>query len=213
MNTRKQPRLVPTGELASYFRSNGIAFTTVPQLSLGFGQGNDQYCLFPYPGPADDETMGIFFEWHTEDFFAVDSGPHLAIGLRGPLKEDPHRGRGLAIGILASQVSNPDDHDHPVQLFRGCPDPPGGPAFFIEDFTLNKVTKKSSVDGVVTRNYTFMGQAICSGEGPGYSGNPGSPCPQEAADRGQGNAFIGSGFADPETRSRVDNIHIAHWKN
>ena len=255
MKSRELPRLVPTEDLAAFFRSNGIAFTAVPQLSLGFGYGNDQYFLYPYPGPADDETMGIFFEWHTEDFFAVDTGPHLAIGLRGPVKEDPHRGRGLAIGILASQVSNPDDPDHPVQLFRGCPDPPGGPSFFIEDFSLNdgvaaiskwqlslgqhlpqlqgngiyrvdihvslgcvwagvwKVTKKPSVDGVVTRNYTFMGQAICSDEGPGYSGNPGSPCPLEAPDRGRGNAFIGSGFADPETRSRVENIYIAHWKH
>ena len=67
----------------------------------------------------------------------VTIGPHVAIGLRGPLEEDPHRGRGLAIGILASQMNNPADPDHPIPLFKGCPDPPGGPSFFIEDFTLN----------------------------------------------------------------------------
>ena len=254
MNTRKQPRLVPTEDLASYFRSSGIAFTTVPHLSLGFGHGNDQYCLFPYPGPADDETMGIFFEWHTEDFFAVDTGPHLAIGLRGPVKKDPHRGRGLAIGILASHVSNPEDPEHPIQLFKGCPDPPGGPSFFIEDFTLNdgiaainewqlslgqhlprlqgngvyrvdihvslgcvwagvwEVTKTLSDVGTDERTYTFLGQTICSGGGPGYSGDPDSPCPEVALDQGQGNAFIGSGFAHPDTRSWVENIYIAHWK-
>ena len=254
MDTRRSPRLVPTENLASYFRSSGIAFTTVPQLSLGFGQGNDQYCLYPYPGPADDETMGIFFEWHTEDFFEVDTGPHLAIGLRGPVKEDPHRGRGLAIGILANHVSNPEDPEHPIQLFKGCPDPPGGPSFFIEDFTLNdgvaaisewqlslgqhlprlqgngiyrvdihvslgcvwagvwEVIKTQSVNGTDVRNYTFLGQTICSNEGPGYSSDPDSPCPQAAPDRGRGNAFIGSGFADPDTRSWVENIYIAHWK-
>ena len=98
MKTRKPPRLVPTQDLPFFFRSNGIAFTAAGSLKLGFGRGNDQYRLYNYSGPAEDETMGIFFELHTEDFFEVDSGPHVAIGLRGPVREDPHRGRGLAIG-------------------------------------------------------------------------------------------------------------------
>jgi len=34
--------------------------------------------------------MGAFYEWHTESFFEVDTGPHIAIGLRGPEKEKPH---------------------------------------------------------------------------------------------------------------------------
>ena len=249
------PRLVPTDELASYFLSNRIAHTAMGSLNLGFGDGNKQYHLYSYPGPADDETMGVFCEWHTEDFFEVDSGPHVAIGMRGPVKKDPHRGRGIAIGILANQVDNPGDPDHPVQLFRGCPDPPGGPSFFIEDFTSNdgitaisewqlslgqclpqlqgngiyridihvsigcvwagvwKVTKKRSVDGVTERNYTFLGQTVCSDEAPGFSGDANSPCPEHPLDRGRGNAFIGSGFANPETRSWMDNVYIAHWKN
>ena len=99
MKTRKPPRLVPTQDLPFFFRSNGIAFTAAGSLKLGFGRGNDQYRLYNYSGPAEDETMGIFFELHTEDFFEVDSGPHVAIGLRGPVREDPHRGRGLAIGM------------------------------------------------------------------------------------------------------------------
>ena len=76
-----------------------------------------------------------------------------------------------------------------------------------------QVLKTPSINGTVEPNYSFLGQTICSGVGPGYSGDPDSPCPQEAPDRGQGNAFIGSGFADPETRSWVENIYIAHWKN
>ena len=37
--------------------------------------------------------------------------------------------------------------------------------------------------------------------------------PEGALDRGRGNAFIGSAFADPETKSWMDNVYIAHWKN
>jgi hypothetical protein len=152
-------------------------------------------------------------------------------------------------------VSNPEDPDQPIQLFKGCPDWPGGPSFFIEDFTINdgnaaksewqlslgqhlprlqgngvyridihvslgcvwagvwQVMKAPSDIGTDVRTYTFLGQTICSCDGPGYSGDPGSPCPEETLDRGQGNAFIGSGFADPDTRSWVENIYIAHWKN
>jgi hypothetical protein len=135
MNVKKPPRLVPTEELETYFLSGGIAFTTATPLKLGFGCDENQYKLYSYPAPADDETMAIFCEWHTEDYFEVDTGPHLAIGMRGAVTEDPHRGRGLAIGILAGNADNPDDPDHPFALFRGCPDSPGGPSFFIEDFT------------------------------------------------------------------------------
>ncbi len=237
-----QPMLVPTDELASWFRSKQIAFTTEGSLDLGFGTGNKQYRLYSYPGPADHETMGVFCEWHTGDFFEVDTGPHFAIGMRGPVADDPHRGRGPAIGILANSVPNPEDPDNPVQLFKGCPDFPGGPSFFIEDFTINdgntpikdwqlslgqdlpqlqgngiyridahvsrdhvwaavwKVTMKPSADGKTERSYTFLGQTECSVESREH--------PQ---DRGRGNVFIGQAFADPETKSWVDNIHIAHW--
>lgn len=252
MNKRTPPQLVPTEDLPSYFQSNGIAFRALDTLSLGFGHGKDQYRLYAYPDPADDEIMGLFCEWHTGDFFDVDTGPHVAIGLRGPVKADPHRGRGLAIGILSNQMTLPEDPDHPVPLFRGCPDPPGGPSFFVEDFTLNdsvapvtawqlspgrhlpellgngifridihvsrdhvwagvwKVTEDLSATAAVSRSYTFLDQVACSDQDLGFSG---LPCPEEPADRGQGNAFIGSGFADPETNSWVDNIYIAHWKN
>ena len=255
MTSLEQPRLVPTEDLKSYFRSRGIAYSAEDHLGLGFGKGNDQYRLYSYPAPAGDETMGLFCEWHTEDFFEVDSGPHVAIGLRGPAEEDPHRGRGLAIGILASRVNNPEDPENPIPLFRGCPDPPGGPSFFVEDFTQNdgvapiskwqlsdgrhlprlqangvfridihvsrgcvwaavwKVTNKPSIDGASQRHYCFLGQVTCTVDAPGFSGNPASPCPENEHDRGRGNAFIGSGFANPETRSWIDNIYIAHWKN
>ncbi len=255
MKTHTPPALVPTEELASYFRSRGIAFTTAEPLSLGFGHGNDQYRLYPYPAPADDATMGVFCEWHTEDYFAVDSGPHIAIGMRGPVGDDPHRGRGLAIGILANSTPNPDAPDQPIPLFRGCPDPPGGPAFFIEDFTVCdgtrpvcdwqlsagrhlpalqgygtyridvhvsrecawagvwKVLIKRRESGGETRAYEFLAEtsgpdaAFRTGAGPGGWG-----C-EDPLDRGRGNAFIGTGFSDPATRSWIGNIHIAHWKN
>jgi hypothetical protein len=248
VKTQETPRLVPTEDLPAYFRSNGISYRVMDTLGLGFGQGNDQYRLFPYPGPANDETMGLFCEWHTEDFFDVDTGPHVAIGLRGPVEDDPHRGRGLAIGILAGQTYDPGNPDVPVPLFRGCPDWPGGPSFFIEDFTLNDgvapvsawqlspgrhlgelqgngvyridihISKDHAWAGVWkilgteegTRVYSFLDQVACSDSELGFAG---SPCPEVAADQGQGNAFIGAGFADPDNRSWVDNIYIAHWKN
>jgi len=255
MKYQQQPRLVRTEDLPSHFLANNIAYVSAGSLTLGFGKGNDQYRLYPYPGPADDETMAVFCEVHTEDFFEADSGPHIGIGMRGPVKDDPHRGRGLAIGILASHIIDPDDPENPVLLFKGCPGPPGGPSCFIEDFSINdgiapiedwqlslgkclpqlqgnstyridvhvslgnvwagvwKVTSKQSDADLAEREYTFLGQVACSDEAPGYSGQPGLPCPESAPDRGRGNVFIGSAFADPETSSRVDNIYIAHWKN
>jgi hypothetical protein len=255
MKTRLPPRLVPTENLASYFLSRGIAFTTQKPIKLGFGHGRDQYRLYPYPGPADDETMGVFCEWHTEDYFDVDSGPHFAIGMRGPVEADPHRGRGLAIGILANRAINPDDPDHPFPLFKGCPDPPGGPSFFIEDFTICEgktpisewqlskgkclpelqgngiyridvhvsrdsvwagvwqVTIDRSVEGEITRDYTFMGQTASPDSDPEIAANISGMGAEDMLDRGQGNVVIGTGFSDPNSRSRIENIFIAHWKN
>lgn len=249
MKDRIPPRLVPTESLESYFLSRGIEFTRCVSLKLGFGEGNDQYQFYPYPGPADDETMAVFCEWHTEDYFEVDSGPHIAIGMRGPVTQDPHRGRGLAIGILANHSNDPDQ---PVPLFKGCPDPPGGPSFFIEDFTVCdgktpicewqlsigqalpelrghgiyrldvhvsrdsvwagvwQVRFNGSEEGEKAREYKFMGETSCQAPLTGSNGSLGGEAMQ---DRGQGNAFIGTGFSDPQTRSHVENIFIAHWKN
>lgn len=243
---------MPSEDLAAYLRSNAIGFRTLDKLGLGFGQGKPQYELYDYPAPADDETMGLFCEWHTDNFFDVDTGPHVAIGLRGPVEDHPHRGRGLAIGILASETCDPENPDVSVPLFRGCPEPPGGPSLFIEDFSLNdgiapvsawqlspgrhlpellgygifridihvsrehvwagvwKVTQARNAKGRESRVYTFLDQVACSDRGLGFTG---APCAELAADKGQGNAFIGAGFADPDNRSWVDHIHIAHWKN
>ena len=246
--------LVPSVDLSTYFRSNGLAYTAFAPLKLGFGHGNKQYKLYAYPAPAADEIMAVFYEWHTGDFSEIDTNPYIAIGMRGPYKEEPHRGRGLAIGILANQVSDPEDPENPIPLFKGCPDPPGGPSFFIEDFTKNdgntpipewqlslgkdlpqlqgnsiyrigvqvsidrvwvnvwQVIEKRSVNAKVIRDYVLLGQADSPDEGLEFGGNPGSPCQENKLDRGRGNAFIGSGFADPETRSWIDNIYITHWK-
>lgn len=253
--SEKQPELVRTEDLPEHFRAHNIAYKSLGSVGLGFGHGKDQYRLYDYPAPQDDETMGLFCEWHTEDYFNVDTGPHVAIGLRGPVKEDPHRGRGLAIGVLAGEICLPANPGQLVPLFAGCPAAPGGPSFFIEDFSRNdghtpvpdwqlsrgrhlpelqghgvyridihiskthawagvwQIQERGLAGGSVRREYTFMNQVYCCQEGPGYSGTPGSPCPELAIDRGRGNAFIGSGFSDPETRSRVDNIYIAHWKS
>ena len=255
MNKRTPPPLVPSEELASYFRSRDIAFVKVGRLDLGFGDGRDQYRFYDYPGPADDETMGLFCEWHTEDYFEVDSGPHVAIGMRGPVRDDPHRGRGLAIGILANCAPNPADPEHPFPLFKGCPEPPGGPAFFIEDFTICdgntpvcdwqlsagrrlpgltghgiyridihvsrasvwaavwKVTGKDAGKGGAGRSYEFLGETFCPDPAFGPAGGRAGWCCEDPLDGGRGNAFIGTGFSDPKTRSWVGNIHIAHWKN
>lgn len=236
-------------DLPAYFKANGIAFKSMAMLKLGFGHGEKQYQLYSYPAPAIDETMAVFCEWHTLDYFEVDSGPHIAIGMRGPVVDAPHHGRGLAIGILANRVSNPDDPGQFVPLFKGCPDPPGGPSFFIENFTLCdgvapisewqlnmgqplprlkansiyridihvswgsvwagvwEVTEKKSAGGEIEREYIFLGQTACSTK------DSGPVCHEDESDRGQGNAFIGTGFSDPETNSLVDNIYIAHWKN
>jgi hypothetical protein len=247
MTEKALPPFVPTEELETWFHSRGIAFRACGSQPLGFGRGKPQYRLHDYPGPAEDETMGLFCEWHTENFFDVDTGPHVAIGLRGPVAHDPHRGRGLAIGILASRMHSADEPGAWVPLFRGCPDWPGGPSMFIEDFSRNdgeapipawqlspgrhlaalrgggvyridiRVSRDRTWAGVwrVTgpgegeSKYRFMGQVACSDRAPGFSGTPGD---ELAEDRGQGSAFIGAGFADPDNRSWVGNIYLAHWK-
>ena len=255
IKNRTPPRLVPTEKLVSYFSSRGITYTAVEDLELGPGPGNDLYSLYPYPGPSDDETMGVFCEWHTENYFGVDTGPHVAIGMRGPVEQDPHRGRGLAIGILANSSINSDAPHQPVPLFKGCPDPPGGPSFFIEDFTVCdgktpisewqlsvgqclpdlrghgiyridvhvsrdcvwagiwKVNVNQSDDGESVREYTFLGETFCPDTASGLAADlVGKGC-EVNDDRGVGNAFIGTGFSDPQTRPRVENIFIAHWKS
>jgi hypothetical protein len=252
--TSSNPQLVPTCDLPEYFESHSIAHQHVGDIKLGFGKGQDQYRLIPYEGPADDETMGIFFEWHTEDYFDVDSSPHIAIGLRGPVADDPHRGRGLAIGILAAYMDDPENPGQAIELFKGCPPPPGGPSFFIEDFSINEgiappsewqfsmgrdlpeltgnrsyridvhvskgqvwagvwmILEATSASAPPKPEYMFLGQTYGADDVTAFSGDPQAPCPEDALDRGQGNAFIGSGFSDPDSSSWIDNIYIAHWK-
>ena len=148
---------------------------------------------------------------------------------------------------MASRLRDPANPDVTAPLFTGCPDWPGGPSFFVEDFSLNDGTapiadwqlspgkhlpaltgngtyridihaSKAHVwagvwqvnDNNGKRSYTFLDQVACSDTRLGFSG---SPCLEQADDRGRGNAFIGAGFADPDNRSFVDNIYLAHWKN
>ena len=127
---------MPTAGLAQHFRRHGIAFRREPALQLGFGEGRPQYRLYDYPLPDRPCTMGMFFEWHTADFFDAPVNAHLAVGLRGPRADDPHRGRGLALGMLSA--STRDATGAVLPLFAGCAPPPGGPAMFIEEFTVNE---------------------------------------------------------------------------
>ena len=60
------------------------------------------------------------------------------------------------------------------------------------------------------RQYRFMDQVSCSDRAGDFPGTPGF---ELAEDRGRGNAFIGAGFTDPDNRSWVDNIYLAHWKS
>ena len=119
---------VPARDLEAFFRQQGIRFERQPRLELGFGEGYPQYRFMEYPLPGPGQTMAICFEWHTADFFDSPDGPHLAVGIRGPIEEDPHRGRGLAIGILAGDTPDPADPHGRQPLFEGCPPFPGGPS-------------------------------------------------------------------------------------
>lgn len=129
------PEFIPTAALAGFFHQRHIAHRQYPRLALGFGVGRPQYQLFNYALPSDQCTMGLFFEWHTADYFDAPANAHLAVGCRGPLASDPHRGRGLALGMLSNAATN--EHGQAVPLFSGCADPPGGPALFLEEFTVN----------------------------------------------------------------------------
>jgi hypothetical protein len=238
----REPRLVPSADLPAWFRARGISFLEAGRLALGFGADRPQYRLFDYPAPAPRETMGIFFEWHTKDFFSDPRGPHLAVGLRGPRPDDPHRGRGLALGVLAASATDSDGNTRP--LFAGCPEAPGGPALFLEEFTVNDGVRPVEEwqlshcipvpglagDGVYrvdlhvaqaevwaavwkreAGGYRFLAQACCAENPPRRAGHA-APSPREhPEDRGQGNAFIGNGFADPDNLSFVDHVVIAHW--
>ena len=239
---------VPTRELGRFLQEQGISYERRAAIGLGFGAGKPQYRLMEYPLPGPDCVMGIFFEWHTRDFFDWPDGPHLAVGLRGPVEDDPHRGRGLAIGILAGDMPDAEHPEERTSLFDGCPPWPGGPSYFIEDFSINEgvspieawqMTRGMSLpelanDGVyridiqVSRRntrariwqvveggatYLPIGQADCHDGGPGSWAGTTGPCPELLEDRGIGNAFIGTGFASPDTRSVADSIYLAHWKD
>lgn len=246
MSATDFPQPVPASNLPRFFTDRGVAYSRYGRLQLGFGPAQPQYRFFDYSLPGPGQTMGIFLEWYTEDFFNSPHGPHLAVGLRGPLESDPHRGRGLAIGILASHAPDPSTPGHMLPLFAGCPEPPGGPAFFIEDFSINEGTAPVTswqmsrcqnaenlgnagtyrIDihvstlnvwtGIWKRQpdreaYLPVGQASCCDGSSGEPGGCAGPCPELPADTGMGNAFIGTGFADPDNRSYIDNIFIAHW--
>jgi hypothetical protein len=60
--------------------------------------------------------------------------------------------------------------------------------------------------------YTFLDQVSCMGTESFDDGRVPPSCHVYPQDRGCGNAFIGTAFADPETRSTVREIHIAHWR-
>ena len=237
---------VSSADLDAHFRERGILFEQQPRIALGFGEGHPQYRFMEYALPGPGHVMGIFFEWHTEDFFSSPDGPHLAVGIRGPVEDDPHRGRGLAIGILASDAPDPADSEKRIRLFEGCPPAPGGPSYFIEDFSINEGTAPipswQMTDGKAMpelanggvyridihvstgttwagiwqvmedgRAYRPLGQASCCEGGPASQDGPPGPCPELPEDIGIGNAFIGTGFASPATKSFADNIYLAHW--
>lgn len=126
---------LPMEALKSWFKRNRIQFTDAGSLPLGFGHDQEQYQFYDYPAPGQHEAFGLFFEWETADFFDSPYSPHLAAGLWGPRRDDPHRGRGLAIGFFAAFSLDKDGNQ--VPQFSGAPPHPGGPAMFIEDFTVN----------------------------------------------------------------------------
>lgn len=235
MSRPRPPRLVPTAGLARHFRRHGISFRQEPALQLGFGEERPQYRLYEYPLPDRRCTMGVFFEWHTADFFDAPLNAHLAVGLRGPRADDPHRGRGLALGMLS--------------LFAGCAPPPGGPAMFIEEFTVNEgraappdwqLSQARRLPGLgghgvyrvdlhvsETRVWAAIWQRHDDADGSRYrfmdqtgthlhpplacGGQPHPACAVHAEDHGAGNAFIGCGFARADNRARIEQLHIAHW--
>jgi hypothetical protein len=243
----RQPRLVASHDLAGHFRQHGMVFAQHPPLALGFGHGRDQYRLYEFGLPHEQGTMGIFFEWHTADFFAAPENAHLAIGLRGPLASDPHRGRGLAVGMFSGDTRDAQGKRQP--LFAGCAPAPGGPAMFIEEFTVNEgrqpiaawqlsqaqalpqlrgdavyrvdihVSPGAVWAAIWQRHgsrdqpgYRFLAATGTHLHPPAWSGgrlHPASGLHKE--DRGVGNAFIGNGFARPDNRSTIEQLHIAYW--
>ena len=58
-----------------------------------------------------------------------------------------------------------------------------------------------------------MGQTDCPDTESGFAETAINSGGEDSLDRGQGNAFIGTGFSDPNTRSWIDNIYIAHGRN
>ena len=132
------PTLVPGDALEAHFQQHALWHGPLDDIALGFGTGNPQYALIPCAAPGPTGVLGLFFEWHTRDFFQLAPGAHLAVGLDGPVEADPHRGRGLAIGHFAGTA--PGEGDGERRLFAGADPHPGGPAGFLEEFTVNEGT-------------------------------------------------------------------------
>ncbi len=221
--------LIPTEDLEQYFIDNNVEYFTVPDFQGDGGQAID-YLFIPTRDPADNETIGVFFELETGNALS-DLNMHWAIGLRGPHSGSPsniYGGRGLALG---NDLSN----DPIDRCLSG-----GG---FIEDFTASeaggeqKVTYCQTepisnnntlrVDIHVSKNnvlvriwkkqylsvnipvYTKIADYSCMDlSGPGRL--PGI-CPEDPADNGYGGVFIGSAALNAGYLWDATNIHVAFF--
>jgi len=117
----------PIENLESYFIDHGIDYTKYPN-HIGYSGENDpsRYVFLDYDDPADNETVGLFFEFQIVNF-KLGSNTHLAAGLRGQLEElleqEVVTGRGVGIGALG--------------VYEGCTLESRG--FFIENWAASEL--------------------------------------------------------------------------
>jgi hypothetical protein len=134
------PEPIHTERLAKHFRDNGISYQTYA--NFNGNTTSNTYAFLDYPDPADDETLGLFFEFRLYNGLKVDDNMHLAAGIRGPVSEEVSgeitsvtRGRGLAIGQLWTSFHYTGTYDNMCYEADGDPAPAPTRGFFVEDFT------------------------------------------------------------------------------
>jgi len=102
-----EPLVIEIERLALFFLQNNIYYERFP--SHNSEQDGDIHYM-EYPDPADNETVGIFFEFHTGLTMQQNSGAHLGVLMRGTneitgtdneVEDALHRGRGIALGGLS----------------------------------------------------------------------------------------------------------------
>ena len=231
------PEPIPTQLLESFFINNGVAYTSYPY-HIGFTKEASRFVFLDHDDPADNKTLGLFFEFTIFQDMTTINNTHLAAGLRGQTEADLIVGEALGRGVGIGQL----------QVFDGCNGQNGSPfsplGFFVENWAaanlmpvepieeyleelqatpcqginMNTLYATYRVDLHVSRKNVYVAiwkkSSYSSYEFLGDSSctrDSGELCEELLADKNTGNGFIALTSDDEGVPFYVHDIFIAIW--